>query len=630
MNYFEHRHASAQKYILLILLFIGAVFSLVTLAYLLFLVTDLRSGFLTNHNIFEFHQTVFLSTSIVITAITLGSVFRTYSLSRDAISIAEMMEGALLIDSDGDFKRSRLLNLVEEMAVASGTPVPSVFIMHENGINALVLGRSANDAILCVTEGAIQHLNEKELQGVIAHEFCHISNGDLEINHSLIGMLYGILMVSLLGYFVRRAAFRRSSILLTLFVAPVGFALIIAGYPGVFFANLIKRVVCRQREFLTDASVVRFNRIGIAAALKRIGGLDAGAAVDHPRVHEISHALFASPKERHFFTLTSTHPPLAERIKRIDPHWDGKFQFQDSTEVLSGEGTTESDDDLAINADTRAVSPDGGASIDMDKSIEQIGEVRSKNLQFARKLIEQLPVLLKRATREPYGARAVIYFLLLDNNDDIRKQQLDHLNVSADTSVFDELLKLINRKPDPSSQVRLSLIDMSIPALRQLSDAQLENFKHNIDVLVRANKKMGVFEWSLQKILNNKLNSARRHRRTRAKHRSFSSLIEHCNVILSMLVYCDNKPVDTHDQLIKAAGEKLKCEGLRLYKKSELSLQKLDRAVDELRLLKPLLKPRLLKACAAVVTADEIITPSEAELLRAISDSLDCPIPMLI
>lgn len=621
MNFFEYQESARKNTKLLLLLFIGAVLSLIILTYLLFLVVgqvSAGSQNLVNDTFLKFDPMVFLSISgIVIALVTLGSLFRVFSLSRGGgASIAESMDGELLVDGGGDFKRRRLLNVVEEMAIASGTPVPTVYVIDEEGINAFAAGYNVNDAVIGITQGAIEHLSREELQGVIAHEFSHILNGDMTINLRLVGLLYGILMLSLIGRIVLRSS-RGGNSKNGAPILAVGLGLIVIGYAGVFFGNLIKAAVSRQREFLADASAVQFTRnpTGIAGALKRIGGYEPGASIENPKAEEIGHALFASSIRKSLFALTATHPPLVDRIKRIQPGWDGEFQFQDH------------EDEASLDESVKGFA--GGTSAGVDRAIDQIGEVTSENIQLARSLIEQLPEQLKKAAHEPFGARAVIYLLLLDNSADIRKQQLTHLNVSADTAVFNELLRLVNLKVDLSPQSRLPLMEMSIPALRQLSDGQFEAFKSNIDVLIKADKNMEIFEWSLQKILRNVLDESRKHHRIRAKYGSFSRLTEQCSVILSMLVHCDNKPVETHDQLIKMAGEKLSSEGLRLYDKSELNLQKLDKAIEDLRRLKPLLKPRLLKACAAVIMADDQISPSEGELMRAISDSLDCPMSPL-
>lgn len=286
-------------------------------------------------------------TGATVSVVVIGSLYKIFALSQGGEVVARWL-GGRLIDSDTPKPQERrLLNVVEEMAIASGISVPSVFLLEEEkSINAFAAGFTPADAVIGVTSGTLQILSRDELQGVIAHEFSHILNGDMRLNIRLIGVLNGILMIAMIGYGILRGTRTSSSkknggAAVLLF----GAALLIIGYVGVFFGKLIKSAVSRQREFLADASAVQFTRNpdGIAGALKKIGGLAHGSRIANSKAEEASHLFFsngmhgkASPflsmrnrtppvLTQSAFSFMATHPPLETRIKRIDPSFDGRF-----------------------------------------------------------------------------------------------------------------------------------------------------------------------------------------------------------------------------------------------------------------------------------------------------------------
>lgn len=618
MNFFEYQENARRNTRYLILLFVLAVASLVGLTYLLFILVgqaSTGSGNMTGVHPIRFDLDVFLIIAgVVVTLVVLGSLGRISSLSKGGASVAEMMDGELLTDSGGDYKRRRLLNVVEEMAIASGIVVPPVYLLHESGINAFAAGYSVNDAVIGITQGAIDHLSRDELQGVIAHEFSHIFNGDMKLNIRLVGILYGILMMTIIGRIVLSGSRGSSRSKNGGAIVFIGLGLIVIGYAGNFFGKLIKAAVSRQREFLADASAVQYTRNpqGISGALKRIGGYEPAASIENPKVEEIGHALFASSFQQTWFSMTATHPPLEERIKRIDPGWKGEFQYSDHQDV---------------DSDEKIKGFSSGSTSNLGEASDQVGELRPENIANAQYLIAGLPAAFYQAAHEPFGARAVIYYLLLDKNEEIRKIQLLQLQQFADAAVFRELAGLIKENPELSRESRLPLMEMSVSALRQLSDQQFEAFRINMDRLITADKSISLFEWALRRIVLTSLEDARRQKKQKAMYGNFSRLVDHCSLVISLLIYCDGKPEEIHEGLIKVAAEKLNCPKLQLYEKSNLDIKQLDHAIDELKRLKPLLKPKFLKACAAVIEADRKVSSTEAELMRAISETLDCPMP---
>ena len=271
------------------------------------------------------------TTALVVLGATFGlilltSLFKMVALSKGGGAVAESMGGRLVSPQAQNLNERKLINVVEEMAVASGVPMPKVYILdQEAGMNAFAAGHSPNDAAVAVTRGLLERLNREELQAVIAHEFSHILNGDMRLNIRLIAILAGIFGLTVLGRILLRSmrymgrSNNKKSNALVLVIPALGLACLIIGYIGFFFGRLMQSYISRQREYLADASAVQFTRnpMGLAEALKRIGM--QGSAVQNPKTMEISHMLFASDLRNAF----ATHPPLTDRIRRWDPGFTG-------------------------------------------------------------------------------------------------------------------------------------------------------------------------------------------------------------------------------------------------------------------------------------------------------------------
>ncbi len=641
MNFFQSQDQARKNTSRLVMFFILAVVSLIILTNLLVMFTF---GYLEQETIsMAYLQTAFdwkifwtISAGVIL-LISLGSLYKIYSLSGGGATVAEMMGGKLLVDGSGDINVQKALNVVEEMAIASGTPVPSVYLLEgENGINAFAAGFKPGDAVIGVTRGCIEKLNREQLQGVIAHEFSHILNGDMRLNIRLIGILHGILLIGLIGYFILRGSsrsrYRRSSsnkggggILL------LGVGLMVIGYAGTFFGNLIKAAVSRQREFLADASAVQYTRNpgGIAGALKRIGGDAMGSIVENPSSAQISHAFFGESATSMFSALFATHPPLGKRISSIDPQWDGQF---DSGPARPEQAETESQTAAQPDRETlfKQTVVTGTVLADALDAADLVGNPTDAHLAYAHRLLNQLPLPMKQAAHEPHGARAVIYLLLLDDMELVRSGQLQMLEQESDDGVYEELVRLLVHRENLHPEHRLTLVDMAQPSLRQLTNRQYERFRGNVVRLGQADAKISLFEWSLGHILFSQLDTLfGKARPVRHNYGSFRPLTGACSILVSTLIN-SRKPDQNDPQLIDQVSGMLDGIPIHLVPARELSPKKLDQAVDTLNRLKPLLKPRLLKAIAHCITSDNKISIREQELFRAIADALDCPMPPLL
>ena len=645
MNFFESQDRARKNTFQLVSLFVLAVITLIIMTNLLVMVAF---GFINSQQMHSGSTLVqkmdwrmFALVSAGVGAVVLGgSFYKIMALSGGGRTVADALGGQLIPQNTNDLKQRRLLNVVEEMAIASGIPAPPVYILTgEPGINAFAAGFTPRDAVIGVTEGLVDHLNREQLQGVIAHEFSHIFNGDMRLNIRLMGVLNGILIIGLAGYFIMRStAFsgrgRRDSRGGGQILA-LGIGLMVIGFAGTFFGGLIKAAVSRQREYLADASAVQFTRNpdGIAGALKRIGGLEYGSIVENPSAPEISHAFFAQGVSGFMQGLSATHPPLEKRILAIDPHWDGEFEVVDKIDPLrdekdDGKKQTLSREELAQKAATVAV---GATMATVANAIDQIGNPKQETIDHARTLIAGLPEVITEAVREPFGARAVMYSFALDPGREVRDKQLMHLQAHADPDVFVLTQKLIPDMNGLDIKYRSPLIDMAIPALKQISIGQYQAFKKNLTALIEMDSRIDLLEWSLQKILFTHLDGHFfKPAPPKVRYSNVRDLRQEVRLILSVMAYAGQQEQQDVEAAFSAAAQALEFGELQLRDKSRISVADLDMAMEKLEMLNPLAKPKLLQACAVSVMHDQKISAVEIELLRAIASVLGCPMPPII
>jgi Zn-dependent protease with chaperone function/uncharacterized tellurite resistance protein B-like protein len=639
MNFFEHQDRARRNTRYLVLLLVAAVFSLIVITTLLFAMLaywgqDHYGQAPLSHwqgILHALNPSTFLWISLGISCVVLfGSFFRFVQLRGGGKAVAEAMGGRLLSGNTSDLDERKILNVVEEMAIASGTAVPPVYLIEEQSINAFAAGYHPQDAVIGVTRGCIENLSRDELQGVVAHEFSHVFHGDMRINMRLVSLLYGILVIGLIGEFLIRIAGNRGARRSSKDSSPVailalGLGLLVIGYTGIFFGNLIKAAVSRQREFLADASAVQFTRnpAGIAGALKKIGGNTYGSQLRNEHAAEFSHMYFGQGVKS-FLTLMATHPPLEDRIKRIQPNWDGEFsqsvykrsEASESAE-MSGLASAFSDG-KAINAI--------GAHLDINQTLDKLAQPNTKQVDYARARLAEIPEILKFAVHESFSARAVVFGLLLDANENIAQRQMALISERLEGNEFDQLHSVIIASSRLAAKLRLPVLELCLPALKQLSKAQHKDFLQCLNALITADKRISLMEWALYRIvLHNTSASLPTARSYNLKH-----LQDECGVLLSILAYAGAETeADAKIAFARAASE-LNFSSLALLARNRVQLAQLDKALEKLNGVKPLQKPQLLKAMSQCVLHDERVTIVEAELFRAIADCLDCPVPPLI
>jgi Zn-dependent protease with chaperone function len=638
MNFFESQDTAKRNTGKLIFLFALAVLSLIVITnFLVMAVLSFGGAGMTSMAAktgVHFDPMMFLIIGAIVSSIVLfGSLYKISSLSGGGARIAEMMNGRLLVSGSADPAERRVLNIVEEMAIASGTSVPPVYLMEESGINAFAAGYSPSDAIVAVTRGTIDTLSRDQLQGVIAHEFSHILHGDMRINIRLIGVLHGIMVLGIIGYHLLRggAYGRRSKD--SGGIVFVGLALVIVGFVGTFFGNLIKAAVSRQREYLADASAVQFTRNpdGIGQALMQIARNQDRSYIKNPKSAEISHALFEEGQVSALSRLYATHPPLNDRILAILPRWKGDYEESDwDRSVLAAAEQKEKPFEQSRREKATAILTGATGVLLADAVINQVGNPDGKHLDYADALVRKIPQLFLDAAREPSGARAIIYFLVLSKDESVRGRQLKVLQSSADIGVFDELQKLYQSVSEIAAQQRLPLVTIALSSMRQLSKNQYQLFRGNFKTLVEIDKKMSLLEWSLQKIVMHSLDAVfGKDEAPYFRKKNLKSCKKSVSVLLSILTHSTVQDGMLNEETFTAGADELKIS-LQLIAVSKIDFDTLNNALDDLADLKPLQKAALLKACVRCITADGKIQAIETELLRAIAATIDCPVPPLL
>ncbi len=619
MDFFQHQDAARRRTAWLVLLFALAVVAIVLAVYA---VVAALLGRVWDPAVFA------AVGGATVTVIATGSLYRIAQLRAGGETVALELGGRRVDPRTSDLAERRLLNVVEEMALASGTPVPPVYVLDgEAGINAFAAGHDPASAVIGVSRGSLVYLTRDELQGVVAHEFSHILNGDMRLNLRLVGVLHGILLLAIIGYYLLRAAGRSAARASrkgggAAAMVLLGLALLVIGYLGVFFARLIRCAVSRQREYLADASAVLFTRYpdGIAGALKKIGGLEEQSRIGDPHAEELSHLFFADAFAGALGNWLATHPPLAERIRRIDPRFDGVFP---RTVPVVEEGLA------AAAAPAAPLRPPRIAALP-ERVTAQIGTIAPEHLAYTAALLEQVPQVLADATGDPHSAQAVVYTLLVDGRPAIRQRQLESLRDATDDFTYRltcQWLALADTLPE---EARLPLAERAIAALKQLSAGQYAEFRRAVEALVRADGRLDLFEYTLQLLVLRALDG---HfglaKPRRPQYYGLGGLVEPLATVLSTLAYAGQRAPEQAQQAFELAAAR-SGHPMALRRKEQCTLGDFDRALAQLGLAAPKIKRQIVAACVACAAADGTVTRREGELLRAVGAMLDCPMPPLV
>ena len=582
-----------------------------------------------------------ISTIGTVIAVFLASAFRISWLSSGGKVVAESMGGQRLNQNTKDPLSRQVLNVVEEMAIASGTPVPPVYLMDEQGINAFAAGYSPRDAVIGVTRGCATKLNRDQLQGVMAHEFSHILNGDMRINIRLTGIIFGIVFLASIGRILTNVAYisggrRRNGkdggggALVIL-----GIGLLIIGGIGGFFGSMIRASISRQREFLADASAVQFTRNpdGIAGALKRIGGYSHGSKLQSAGAQEFSHMFFSSGISNMF----ATHPPLPIRIKRIDPNWKNAYPDTDkisetasqSSQLAGVSGFTGTSDNGSTSQNQP--QPQTGSngqerSHSAQTFLKNEGKIDDEKLAQVRSLIASIPANLVEQAKEPFGARCLLFALLIDNqNLEARKRQAQMIEQQAEEGTLYQTEKIEPFLSNLSCEQKLVLVEESRPAISELSINQFSVFQKLIVQLIGADESIDLFEWCLHKVIEFDFGKQHYPRQLHGRA-SLRSRISDCAVILGALSHYGQDGADPKPAFNKGMQALDRSGQIKLPASQDCGLSSMDKAIERLNKLSASEKRSLIDACACTIDHDGKTTDIEIQILRGIACALSCPL----
>lgn len=625
-NFFERQDEARRNTAKLVALFVTAVVGIVTGIYA---AVVLVLGWSAGRVDVVQPQLAVIVTVGVLAVVTVGSLVKILSLRSGGHVVAESLGGQKLDRPGGTLAEQRLLNVVEEMAIASGTPVPPVYVLEEDGINAFAAGFTPDDAVVGVTRGCVELLDRDELQGVIAHEFSHILNEDMRLNIRLMGLLHGILLVGLTGRLLVRSMFysgrsrRRGRGRAA--IAVVGLALLIAGFVGVFCGRLIKAAISRQREFLADASAVQFTRNpdGIAGALKKIGGHVEGARIEAESAEQASHLFFGYALGGGFFSTRwlSTHPPLVERIKRIEPSFDGEFPTVESHRLdEQTEGAVSE-----MHAGGRAA---GEEPTDVRTVANQAGTVDPRQIEEGRRRRTEGPGSLRAAVQEPLGAVALVYAFLLDDDQRRRERQLRLLQYYETEPVAEETEGWYAEASAVERPKRLALVDLAAPALRELSDDQQDRLRKTLRALAEADDHLTVFEYALHTIVRHRLEHVSKPTGKRVQYRRFRQVRDDVVTLLSALASAGHDSIEGAETAFRGAVSEFEdVADIESLSPISVAPEALNDALDRLAVASPSLKRKVVAACAQCIFSDEAVRTEEAELVRAVTIALNVPLP---
>lgn len=666
MDFFEKQDKARSRTRLLIFMFCLAVISMIVIIYVVIAVlmnfADKRPP--EPGTLEFFHPEVLAIVAVgVIVVVGMSSLFKIMELRGGGQKVAQFLGGRLVNPSTTDPHERVVMNVVEEMALASGTPVPPVYVLdNEAGINAFAAGYSPNDAVIGVNRGTIETLNRSELQGVIAHEFSHILNGDMRLNIKLIGWLFGIQVLAIIGYYMFRFAGAMSSgnsrdnkgnPAIAVFV--IGIVVMVVGAVGQWCARMIQAAISRQREYLADASAVQFTRDPntIGGALKMIGASTAGSRLAVPTASEASHMFFAEGVSN--FGGLSTHPPLPERIRRIDPNFDGDYsrylkeRFKKTVKPKKQEKSKKQGKDPMEMLQSLPIPGLGGgdfgpmgemaqqmpgAEMAMNPAamIAGIGILGEQQVQHAQQLVQQIPPLVQQAIRETFSGRCFVYCLLLDEDKSVWQKQMGIIQQTEGEATVNEIGRLLSQVRALPRNQRLPCLEIVQSTLTQLSPEQFKRFGYTVIELVRADQKIDLFEFILQHLLLSHLDRRFGFRPpVRARYKSVASVQKGIEQILSLLVHVGHESeaeaVEAFRQAARSFGEKIPFE---MVPRDQCSFEVLEQALEQCSEAIPKVKKRIIEAAATAIAADGKITVDEAELFRAFAESIDCPVPPIV
>ncbi|MDY6991682.1 MAG: M48 family metalloprotease [Pseudomonadota bacterium] len=606
MDFFTRQYQARTKthyFIVYFLLAVLLILSLINIILMLigYLIEWAFSGELlswANFSVYWFHQPYWIIISALIFTIILSiTLIRVGQLRQGGGYLAEQLGAQrIILAAPAHPNEQKLIEVTSKMAIATGMPAPVLYCLpQEQGINIFVLGYNSSETALIVTAGALTHLNERELQNLVSHELNHILHGDIYVNMYVLGSSAGILFMGRLGLWLQRQASKLSRLL--------GLLLFIVGYSGLFAARLLKAWWVRPQIYTADIAAIQFTQDAahLINALEKI--IQYGSELNHPYAEEISHMGFAaSTSNAGFPKFLMTHPPLAERIQSIQ-------QFNEPQSSL---------------AQNCVATPDKAIRTTADQIVASVGNPTAAHLDYASTLHATILKNIILHAHTLRGAKCILYALLMAET---RQEKAFYAQLRHHESE-DILTHVIECKEQINlfgSEIRLPLIDLVLPTLKKLRPDDRSHFLATLEQMMNINNELNQFEFVLQTILKQRFSQKPQWIANKIKYQRFKPVLKDISLILSALAQAGSGEHSYRNSL-KTFTER----SLPLIPLSDCTPEKLAKALNKVARLSPPLKKNFLDACARCILADGVVRVGELELLRAIAESLDCPMPPLI
>jgi len=653
-NFFARQAAARKSCRRQMILFIGAVAVVVAVTTLVirlvwYLFVGTQAYTLLNSGAAQSYRTrlagftfldpaFFLFAAMAIVMIILAaSLYKMQTLKKGGPAVAEMLGGRRVAPGTTDPDERRLVNVVEEMAIASGIPLPQIYVLDaERNINAFAAGLELSDAAVAVTRGALARLNRDELQGVIAHEFSHILNGDARLNMQLIGILFGIMFMGIVGQKILTQG--RIALRMGIPIIVGGVCLIVIGYVGTFLGRLMQCAISRQKEYLADASAVQFTRnpLGLAGALKKIGGSAFGARIRLTDARQASHLFFGESHPDDLFSFLATHPPLALRIRLLDPSFDGHF-VKTAEEQPAGPKPQYTTPFWGTTRQGAGLVPLPGsplAAIIPALVVDRVGRPSPESIVQSRAVLTDLPADIRAAARTPLGAASLIYALVIGADRARQNQEAAALSRALVLEgKTEQVFALGALLAGLSNRLKLPLLELAMPSLAGLDGLQKRNFLVVLQSLINADGRMTLLELSCLWILEKHLNPNEELFRTITIF-SFAQVGLDTVTLLGALASAGHPDDRAKAQAAFDAGlsriPELACRKPVFLFNENPSYAGVSRVLTNLTSASFRIRETVIDASAHCAFADSTVTFEEGELLRVIALALQCPLPPFI
>ena len=635
MNFFQEQERSRQHTTWLVGIFIIAVLMLIAITIIfvigLYLYLDDISLalFLTDPFAYVSPDILYGVVVVVVGVVVAGSISKYLSLSSGGKSVAIALGGRQLNRNSANPQEQKLLNVVEEMSIASGISTPTVYIIDESGINAFAAGLTLDDAVIGVTRGCVEKLDREELQGVIAHEFSHIFNGDMRLNLQLTATLHGILLIGLIGRFILRSSTRRSHTTRTssskkgnggLYVLALGAGLFVIGYVGTFFGSIIKANVSRKREYLADATAVQYTRYprGISGALKKIAYYSS--ELHTPAAETYSHLYFAEGISTMFSSLLATHPPLERRIKKIEPRWNGRFpDYEKVIKPKDGEAEKQ------VKREKEEAKKERFTQGAIAAAMMSVGQIKEEEVEEVQAEIEALDAKVLNRLSDPLGAQAVLLSLLYNP---VYKDELFAVVQEQNPYLLLEFASFRQEEHQALQKQSALIVSLSLNALKSLSVEQYKHFKKIVAAFIGVDKNVSLFEWSLQYIIQRPLEmhlGLREVPKRTSTH--IGAIKKELELLYSMLAQAQYEDETEAKAAFDKSKRAIQAGALQYVARKEISHELFLDAIMVIETAKPVIAERVFEGVLHSIKVDGQVTKTENAFIHAIAQLMQVPLP---